>query len=261
MPKAKKKDDAAALPDPLPPPEADDAESLDKTQAVLAELKLKSSEIVIRQSFTKANPNTTLGISALLDEVVGADGWSVAYKTFGNDAVMCELIVKVAGQFISKCGIGHPSGNGTGTERMKSAVMDSLFAAAAEWGIKRASRAMAENGLVPPDAKKPATPPVSPVTPKPEPKAEPAKSKQEVVAERVGWWVQALAACDTPDAVNALLPKLKDEESFAKKDVWDLIQRTCKDPDIGWLYDATKMKFYDPNADAPKDGVGEAIPF
>jgi hypothetical protein len=72
-----------------------------------------------------------------LDEVFGVDGWQDAYAQQPNGSVMCQLRVKVDGQWIEKCDVGNESDQPDSGDKFKSAVSDSLKRAAVKLGIGR----------------------------------------------------------------------------------------------------------------------------
>jgi hypothetical protein len=72
-----------------------------------------------------------------LDEVVGVGNWRDDYTVLPDNSVVCQLSVRIAGEWIPKTDVGSPSEQPDGGDRTKAAFSDALKRAAVKFGIGR----------------------------------------------------------------------------------------------------------------------------
>lgn len=72
-----------------------------------------------------------------LDEVLGIAGWQDRYTVLPGGNVMCELSLRVGGEWLAKCDVGGESDQKDAGDREKAAFSDALKRAAVKWGIAR----------------------------------------------------------------------------------------------------------------------------
>ncbi len=72
-----------------------------------------------------------------LDAVVGAANWQDHYEFLPDGSVMCQLQLRIDGEWISKADVGGPSEQPDEGDRHKAAVSDALKRAAVKWGVGR----------------------------------------------------------------------------------------------------------------------------
>lgn len=72
-----------------------------------------------------------------LDEVFGVGGWKDEYTPLSNGAVLCQLSVKVGGEWVSRQDVGSESEQPDEHDRTKAAFSDALKRAAVKYGIGR----------------------------------------------------------------------------------------------------------------------------
>lgn len=72
-----------------------------------------------------------------LDEVVGIAAWHDAYEIVPDGSVVCQLSVRIGGDWLTKTDVGSPSEQPDGGDRLKAAFSDALKRAAVKFGIGR----------------------------------------------------------------------------------------------------------------------------
>lgn len=263
MAKGPKKDAAAAAaPEPAKPPAE---EKVDKVQEVLDEIKKKSSEIVISGLFAKPVADSAEAIRDKLDEVVGIDGWEVDFSTFASESIKCTLRVCIAGEWITKAGIGSPNeGTSMGPTKLRNALDNSFRAAARMYGIGPAKTPTTNEPAAAAKGDTTAKPGSNGTTTPAKPAANAADVKKEQgkkVDELKKFWSVKLTECQNPDDLNTLMrgTEIKAVPDFAKRPVFEHIRAEAKT--IGWEYDTKALIFFQPVAEDEQDPVPDAIPF
>lgn len=72
-----------------------------------------------------------------LDNVVGIGAWKDHYDVLADGSVVCQLSVRLEGEWITKTDVGSQSEQPDSGDRMKSAFSDALKRAAIKFGIGR----------------------------------------------------------------------------------------------------------------------------
>jgi hypothetical protein len=72
-----------------------------------------------------------------LDEVVGVGGWQDEYQVLPDGSVVCQLRVKINGEWVTKTDVGSQSEQPDEGDRMKAAFSDALKRAAVKYGVGR----------------------------------------------------------------------------------------------------------------------------
>jgi len=75
-------------------------------------------------------------VQTRLDDVVGPANWQDKYTRF-DGGFICELSIRVDGEWITKSGVGEDRGDATEDNAIKSAESDALKRAAVKFGIAR----------------------------------------------------------------------------------------------------------------------------
>jgi hypothetical protein len=68
-----------------------------------------------------------------LDEVCGPEGWSCRYPATSGKAVLCEIAIKIGGEWVGK----EDGAGDTDVEAEKGALSDAFKRAAVKWGVGR----------------------------------------------------------------------------------------------------------------------------
>lgn len=231
----------------------------DKTQAVLDELRHKSSGIVVGGILRGLKPVTLDDAVRMLNKELGIDGWECDVVEMGHHAVRFTLKVRVDNKMISRVGIGmpHDSGEGTYRERLSHSLQEAFANALFGFGVESLPLVGRREEAPKPD--KPGKPAIDNANgQKSKPKEE--KPKEKTASDYVAEWDVKLRGVDAVNDLNEMLPQLKPLPPEAKKAVWDLIGDYAKKA-RGWVYDPKSKQFVDPHPPADEDGVGEAIPF
>jgi hypothetical protein len=111
-------------------------------QSALAE-PFEPDEVKFKPQAVKGNRAMAIGyvdarvIQDRLDEVLGVDGWQDEYQTLADGSVVCQLRLKIGGEWITKTDVGSPSEQPDGGDRLKAAFSDALKRAAVKFGIGR----------------------------------------------------------------------------------------------------------------------------
>lgn len=251
---SKKKEPVADPPKGETPPEAKTEETpkeaKDKAAEVLAELRRKSSEVVLRQTFALAGPQTPDSLVKLLNEACGLDGWCQCIRK-KSDTWFCELMVytRESSDVITT--------RRTASRRGTGSTPDLAFLAAARMlGIGLATAAKGEATKNTPAS--PATPPASSNGPAKPTDADVKKQRKAKIEELKKFWSIKLTECSTPDDLNVMLAgsEIKAVPEYAKRDLFEHIRSEAKT--IGWDYNKDTRSFELVAEDEP---VGEAIPF
>jgi hypothetical protein len=72
-----------------------------------------------------------------LDDVLGAENWKDHYEVLNDGCVVCQLSVRVDGEWVTKEDVGSPSEQPDGGDRLKASFSDALKRAAVKFGIGR----------------------------------------------------------------------------------------------------------------------------
>ena len=72
-----------------------------------------------------------------LDDVMGVDNWQDHYQLLPDGSVICELRLRINGEWITKVDVGSPSEQPDGGDRLKAAFSDALKRSAVKYGIGR----------------------------------------------------------------------------------------------------------------------------
>ena len=83
------------------------------------------------------NDMTDAQRTSLRDKVLGIGNWRDDYEVLPSGAVICQLSVRLDGEWIAKCDIGGQSDQPDGADRAKAAFSDALKRAAVKWGVGR----------------------------------------------------------------------------------------------------------------------------
>jgi hypothetical protein len=127
-----------------------------------------------------------------LDDVLGVDGWQDEYRDLPGGSIVCQLRLRIDGQWISRSDVGSPSEQSDAGDRMKAAFSDALKRAAVKFGIgrylyrlpftwtdydpeaKRLAKVPQLPAALPAPSQRPSPRPASSPAPKPAPEPEPA---------------------------------------------------------------------------------------
>lgn len=72
-----------------------------------------------------------------LDEVLGVLNWQTKHESLPDGSVICQLTIRMNGEWITKSDVGGQSEQPDGGDRVKAAFSDSLKRAAVNFGIGR----------------------------------------------------------------------------------------------------------------------------
>jgi hypothetical protein len=72
-----------------------------------------------------------------LDKVLGIGNWRDDYEVLPSGAVVCQLSVRLDGEWIAKSDVGGQSDQPDEADRAKAAFSDALKRAAVKWGVGR----------------------------------------------------------------------------------------------------------------------------
>ena len=123
-------------PTPVDPP------SVDEITRKLAE-PFDPSEVKFKPAAVSGNRALALAyvdartIQDRLDDVLGVAGWQDNYESLPDGSVVCELQLKLGGEWITKVDVGGPSEQPDEGDRRKAAFSDALKRAAVKFGIGR----------------------------------------------------------------------------------------------------------------------------
>jgi len=72
-----------------------------------------------------------------LDRVLGVENWQDEYQVLTDGSVMCQLRVRIGGEWLTKADVGSQSDQDDAGDRVKAAFSDALKRAAVKFGVGR----------------------------------------------------------------------------------------------------------------------------
>jgi hypothetical protein len=102
----------------------------------LTEVKFKPQSVKGNRALAMAYIDCRV-IQDRLDAVLGVENWQDEYHIVPDGSVICQLRLRINGEWVTKTDVGSPSEQPDGGDRLKAAFSDALKRAAVKFGIGR----------------------------------------------------------------------------------------------------------------------------